>query len=138
MSNFMKALFILGAVLTIGGSLLPWRQEGDFVSYWTYGFQIYPSIKDNGGLLIVLISIIIIMLIFRPLYFIEKPIIWAIALGAALVVDSALHIGKLLIDRIKLSGVVGAPLPQVGLLMASIGSIILLITGVLHYIKRSK
>ncbi len=137
MSNFMKTLFIVGTVLTLIGSFLPWRREGDFVSYWSYGIRIYPSIKDNGGLLIVLLTIIVIMLVFRPPAFIEKPLIWNIVFSLILVFASVFHIGKLLIDRANAIGVIGAPTIQIGLVMVSIGSILLLVSVGLHYFRSS-
>lgn len=135
MSSFTKTLFIVGTVLTLMGSFLPWRREGDFVSYWSYGIHIYPSIKDNGGLLIVLLTIIVIMLVFWPPAFIEKPLIWNILFSLTLVFASVFHVGKLLIDRANAIGVIGAPAIQIGLVMVSIGSILLLVSVGLHYFR---
>jgi hypothetical protein len=137
MSTFTKAMFIVGAILTITGSFLPWQQAGDFVSYWTYGIQVSPSIKDNGGLLIVLLSGIMLMLILRPTGFIEKPAAWAVPLNAALVLISAFQVGRLLIERANASGVIGAPSIEIGLLMVSAGSILLLVASVKDFRKRS-
>jgi hypothetical protein len=134
-SKFTKAMFIFGASLTIGGSFLPWRQAGDFVSYWTYGIQVSPSMQDNGGLLVVLLSIITLMLILRPFGFVERPAAWAISMSAALMLVSAFQVGRLLIERANASGVIGAPAIQVGLLMVSSGSILLLVASVAFYLR---
>lgn len=138
MSTFAKTLFIIGVILTLAGSFLPWRREGDFVSYWTYGIRIYPAIKDNGGLLVVLLTLIVIMLIFRPPNFLEKPLIWSILLSLSLVFNSVFHVSKLFISRANAIGVIGAPTIQIGLVMVSIGSILLLFTAVLYYLKSSQ
>jgi len=136
MSTFTKSMFMVGASLTIAGSFLPWWQAGDFVSYWTYGIQVSPSVQDNGGLLVVLLSSVLLMLIFRPFGFIEKPAAWAIPASAALVLASAFQVGRLLIERTNASGVIGAPSIEVGLLMVSAGSILLLVISVAHYFRR--
>ena len=135
MANSLKTLFIIGAILTLAGSFLPWRREGDFVSYWTYGIRIYPVLKDSGGLLIVILTLIVTILVFRPPDFIGKPLIWGILLSLALVFDSAFHIGKLLIDRTNAIGIIGAPAIQIGLVMVSIGSILLLLSAVIYYFR---
>ncbi len=135
MPNFVKTLFIMGAILTLAGSFLPWRREGDFISYWTYGIRIYPVLRDSGGLLIVLLTIIVIMLVLRPPDFIGKPLFWVILLSLVLVFDSAFHIGKLLIDRTNAIGVIGASAIQIGLVMVSIGSILLLLSAVIYYFR---
>lgn len=135
MPNFVKTLFIMGTILTLAGSFLPWRREGDFISYWTYGIRIYPVLRDSGGLLIVLLTIIVIMLVLRPPDFIGKPLFWVILLSLVLVFDSAFHIGKLLIDRTNAIGVIGAPAIQIGLVMVSIGSILLLLSAVIYYFR---
>jgi hypothetical protein len=128
MSTFTKTLFIIEAILTLIGSFLPWRREGDVVLYLTYGINIFPAIKDNGGLLIVFLTVILVILIFRPPDFIEKPITWSIFLSLALVFDSIFQIGKLFIDHANAIGVVGAPMIQIGLVMVSTGSFLLFFT----------
>jgi len=136
MSTFTKAMFMAGAILTIAGSFLPWRQAGDFVSYWTYGIQVSPSMQDNGGLLVVLLSSIVFMLIFRSFGFIGKSAVWAILASTALVLVVAFQVGGLLIERANARGVIGAPSIEVGLWMVSGGSILLLLTSVAHYFRR--
>lgn len=137
MSTFVKTSVILGAILTLAGSLLPWWREGDFVSYWTYGLRLYPSIKDNGGLLIVLLTLVVIILVFQPPNFIENPLMWNMLLSVALVLASIFHIGKLFTSRVNAGGFVGAPLIQIGLILVSIGSIFLLFSAVLSYFRSS-
>jgi hypothetical protein len=138
MSTFVKTLFLIGAVFTLVGSFVPWQQQGDLVSWWTYGIRIYPSIEDNGGFLIVLMSIIVVMLIFHPPAFIEKPLLWSIVLSVALILDSVFHIGKLYISRGDVTMVVGAPTIQIGLIMVCIGSTLLLFTSMLSFFKSSQ
>lgn len=69
--------------------------------------------------------------------FIEGKQKWAIAIGGALVLDSAFQICIVLIKRSKAGGIVGAPAIHFGLIMVSIGSVILLITSLLHFRKSS-
>jgi hypothetical protein len=109
--------------------------EGDLISYWTPGIRIYPIIKDHGGFLIVLLSLAIIVLVFRPNKFIKNPLIWSIVLGFALVLDTVYQIGKLSLNHAEARGEIGAPMIQIGLIMVSIGSILLFITSVSNYFK---
>ncbi len=137
MRTCLKILYIIGATLTAIGSFLPWWQEGDFISYRTYGIRFYPTIKDNGGLLIMLLIIIMLWKFFRPPRFADNPT-WNIAIGGALVFLSCYHSGRLLIRRIEAGRVIGAPVIQIGLIMVSLGSLLLLIAAVLHYAFHSK
>jgi len=135
MSTNTRVLYIVGAILALAGSFLPWQRAGDPVSYWTYGISIYPTMKDNGGLLIVILTLIVIMLIFRPPDFLQKPLIWGVLLSILLVFDSAFHIGKFFINRAIAIGHTGAPAMQIGLVMVSIGSILLLVSTAISYFR---
>jgi hypothetical protein len=136
MSNTLKNLFIVGAILTFAGSFLPWQQQGDLISYLTNGISVFPPIQDNGGFLIVLLSMVMILLVFRPFAFIDKPTLWSIVVGVALVLDSVFHIGNLLVIRMNAGGVFGAPTIQIGLVMVSLGSILLLIAASLYHLRQ--
>jgi hypothetical protein len=135
MSIFMRISFIVGTIFTIGGSFLPWRQEGDYISYYYPGIRIYPSIHDYGGFMIVLLSIAIIVLAFRPPDFIGEPSIWSIVAGMGLVIASAFHIIKLMVIRADMAGVFGAPDIEIGLIMVFIGSMVLLSIAVVQHWK---
>lgn len=137
MTPFLRILYIIGAALSIGGSFLPWQREGDFVSDWTYGIRFHPSFKDNGGLLIILLSTAVFGLILHPPDFVKRPAIWSVVLGIILVIASGFHVVKWLIQRIEANGVVGAPALQVGLVMVLLGSLLLLLTALLHYSKET-
>jgi len=130
MSTFSRKTFPVAVILTIAGSFLPWQRNGDFISYWTYGVQIYPSMEDNGGLLIVLLTSLVILLFFLPSNFIEKTAACNIFVGLLLVFISTFHIGKLLIIRSNAIGVVGLPTIQIGLIMVFMGSILFLLSAV--------
>ena len=138
MSNILKTSFVCGVILTLIGCFLPWQQGGDFISYWTYGIRIFPSFQDNGGLLIILLTLNALMLIFRPLNFITKPLMWSIVSGFVLVLVSFFHIAKLVISRANESGTIGAPMIEVGLVMVSVGSILLLSALLIYYHKSTQ
>lgn len=133
--SLLRISFILGLFLALIGSFLPWQREGDFISYWTYGIRIYPSLEDNGGVLIVILTLAIILLTVRPIDFIVKPVVWNIMLSSVLVLVSIFHLGSLFFDQAKWSGFVGAPVIQIGLIMVIIGSILLLFTTLASYFK---
>ena len=133
MSNIVKASIIRGLVFTLIGSFLPWQQEGDFISYLTYGIRISPAIEDNGGILTILLSLIVFMLIFRPLKFIKRPFVWSVASGLLLVIASVFHVTQLLISQINATGVIGAPTIEVGLVLVFVGSVLLFFASLLLY-----
>lgn len=141
MSTLVKKLFTIGAVLTLTGSFLPWEIQGDFFTYLTFGIRVdpsTPSIVDNGGVLIVVLSLIVIMLIFRPPKFIGKPLIWSAVLSLALVLVSVFHIGKLVIIHANAGGIMGAPQIDIGLEMVFVGSVILLTATIYIIIQRKE
>ncbi len=129
----MKTPYIIGFVLTVIGSLLPWKVEGDFIPIWTNGIRIYPSIKDNGGLIIILLSLFVVWLAFRPPTFIEKPSQWTVGLSSIIIVDAVIHIIKVMISHEVARGSTGAPTIHIGLIMVLVGSIMLLVTSVINY-----
>ena len=124
-----RILLLLGAVLVIVGSFLPWEIEGDFVSYWRYGVQLFPVFADNGGILVVLLGILIIGLVFRSEGFVKSPAKWVLTSAIALFIIFAYHIVDWLVRRIASYGMIGAPAITIGLLLVGIGSILLLATA---------
>lgn len=125
MATYSRTLYIVGAIAVILGSFLPWQREGDFISYWTYGLQVHPSFKDNGGFLIVFLSAVILGLaLWSPVF--RRLIILIGLLSSILVLLSVYHIGKWLIRRIEAVGAVGAPSLQWGLIVVLGGSLVLL------------
>jgi|WetSurSiteA1Bulk_404760.scaffolds.fasta_scaffold173853_1 hypothetical protein len=119
--NRMETIFLIGIIFTILGSFSPWREQGDFISYWTYGIRLFPRIEDNGGLLIVILSIL--QIVIKHLQDnISKRIFWSITIGVFLLLISIYHIMVLIMDRHKASGIIGAPIISIGLIMILIGS----------------
>jgi hypothetical protein len=133
MPNYMKRLLLVGAILTIGGSFLPWKQEGDFIPYTTPGIRIFPVMQDNGGMLILLLSIAAMVRAFWAFTFIYRSTVWNILVAAALVVDAAYQIGTLLVQSMNYGSILGAPSIQIGLIMVAIGAIIILAVAWLCY-----
>jgi hypothetical protein len=131
MSKIVKISYIIGLILIILGSFLPWYGEGDFIFYLTYGVRIFPSVKDNGGLLIVLLSVIVLLLNFKPPSFIRKPLIWSNVFSFAVVIISVTHIIEIITS--PYSGGLSAPVIQIGLIMVAIGSVILLSMSLICY-----
>lgn len=139
----LKTLSICGLALTSLGSFLPWQREGDLISYLTYGIRIFPSygirifpsIVDNGGLLIVSLSLIVGLLTFNPPRFIKKPLIWKIFFSMGLVIDAAINIVKILFVRARSGGAIGASVIEHGLIMVSLGAIILFLTSLTVYFR---
>lgn len=99
-----RNLLLLGAVLVILGTFLPWEIEGDFLSYWRYGIQILPVFADHGGILVLLFSILIMWLVFRSEDFVNYPTKWVLTSAIVLFIISAYHIVDWLERCIAASG----------------------------------
>jgi hypothetical protein len=124
-----RNLLLLGTALVIVGSFLPWEIEGDFVSTWHYGIQIFPAFEDNGGFLVSLVGIFIILLTLRPEGFVGLQEKWILISATALFIISAYHIVNYFVRRVASSGTVGAPAIKIGLILVGIGAILTLATA---------
>jgi len=133
--KWLKVLCVVGALLAMVGSFLPWWCEGDFIWYCTKGVRISwgmgsgPVIDDNGGMLVLILAIIVVLLIIWPPGIVKDPITLAIVCESGLVAISMYHIGRLVIRRIMMGGMIGAPEVKLGLVMVMLGSLILVVTG---------
>ena len=132
-----RNLLLLGAVLVILGSFLPWEIEGDFLSYWRYGIQLFPIFADHGGILVLLFGIIFIGLVFPSEGLVKYPAKWILTSAIALFIISAYHIVDWLVRRINANGIVGAPAIKIGLIFVGIGSILILATALVMNSKES-
>jgi hypothetical protein len=124
-----RNFLLLGALLVILGSFLPWEVEGDFLSHWRYGIQFFPVVADHGGMIVLLFGILILGLVFRSEGIVKYPVKWILASAIALCILSAYHIVDWLVRRNSAHGIVGAPAIRIGLIMVGIGSILLLATA---------
>jgi hypothetical protein len=139
----LGASYTIGTILNILGSFLPWSCEGDFVwvctkgiriyAHWSPEFKTYPWFEDNGGLVIILLSLVIVGLAARAPGFIKRPAVWSVVCAAILILASIYHIGRWILRGIEMRGVIGAPVPTVGLGFVFLGSCILLIATFRHY-----
>ena len=127
-----RNLPLLGTVLVIIGSALPWEIEGDLVSTWRYGVQLFPVFATNGGIIVSLLGILIIGLVFRSDRFVKHPVKWLLTSAIALFIISAYHIVDLLVRRVSSNGVIGAPAIKIGLIMIAIGSILILAAFIIY------
>jgi hypothetical protein len=134
MENLLNITFIIGAIFAVLGSFLPWKQEGDFLSFWTYGIQINPNIKDNGGLVIVMLIVVLVALNFRSPNIITRPINWCIPISFIIFAISIYHLINLYISRRIIGNIIGAPVIQIGLIMVLIGSTLIIISTFYKYI----
>ncbi len=80
----LNTLEFAGASLIIVGSFLPWERAGDWISipsygirvdiasfkYWISGIHVFP-VHENGGVLAILLTSVIMILIHRPPQFIK-------------------------------------------------------------------
>ena len=122
----LKTLGYIGALFAVVGSILPWEQEGDFVSYWTYGIQLFPVVKDNGGVLVVLLTTAIVILNFHHPESIQNPTWWSLTFSIILSATSLLFVIRWFSHFLQFSSAVGSAKPEIGLVSVVIGSVLLL------------
>ncbi len=118
-----RNLLLLGALLVIVGSFLPWEIQGDFLPYWRYGIQLFPIFADNGGILVLLLGVLLIGLILHPNSLIKHPTQAVLLCAVALSAISTYHIVDWLARRLSSQGIIGAPEIKVGLILIGIGSL---------------
>lgn len=94
-----------------------------------------PGLKDNGGFLVVILTLLVTAIVLRSPNIGEKQLVWSILISLTLVIDSIFHIYKLIISRANAGGVIGSPVIQIGLVMVFIGSILLLLSTSVKYLK---
>ena len=121
---------ILGAFLALVGCFLPWKQEGDLISIWTCGIQVFPTFRDNGGLIVLIITIAMIILKFRTPTVIQRPQSWSISLSVILLVTSMVYAFPLLPGFWITYNSPGTPVIQFGLVLVNTGSLLILISSI--------
>lgn len=136
MTQLFKITYTIGAMLTGLGSILPWERGGDFTPYEIRGFFLVsfpPYYQDYGGALIIILSIAMNLVGFWPYESRKFPLWWNVILGFILFFDVGYHLVKLYLNIVELRGGAGAPTIEIGLVMVTIGSIILLVTALFHF-----
>jgi hypothetical protein len=130
--KFLKILGLVGASLALLGSFLPWEQAGDVISYRTYGIQFFPIVNDNGGWLVVILTLTIILLSFKPPRFIRDPGLWNLIISALLMTTSIIYIARWTVHRFESTGPIGAATLGIGLLCVVVGSALLLWVAIVN------
>lgn len=135
----LKILEFIGITLTIVGSFLPWERAGGFLGtvtngirvdfanfkYWLTGIHEFP-VYDNGGLLVILLTLAIVLLAVQPFRFIKNLILWNLVISAVLMVVSLFFVGRWLIHWYEYSNTVEQPALMIGLVWVVLGSALLL------------
>lgn len=124
-----RNLLLIGAILVVVGSFLPWEIEGDFLFYWRYGIQLFPDFADNGGVIVLLLGALIIGLIFRSESFVKRPTRWVLLCAIILNIISVYHVVDWWARRVLANGIIGVPEIKIGLILVGIGSLITLIAA---------
>jgi hypothetical protein len=137
--KILNILLFLGAPLTIIGSLFPWESAGGFSDYDIYGFQVSPlnfkywvsglhsfTIKDYGGGIVILLTLVIAFLAIKPPRFVKNPTIWNLILSVVLMTASLFFVGRGLYHGIVNINSIEPPSIRPGLFPVVIGSVLLL------------
>jgi hypothetical protein len=129
----------IGASLTIVGSFLPWERAGDWLSYvsngirvdaphfkyWITGIHEFP-IYDNGGVLVVFLTLAIILLAIQPPRFVTTPSLAKLMISVLLMGSALFFVARWLIHRYEYGNAVGRPTLMIGLVCVVLGSGLLL------------
>jgi len=129
----LRTLRLASASLAVVGSFLPWEQQGDPFPYQTYGIKLLPMVNDNGGVLVVLLSLMIVLLAFQPPKFIKNPSLWNLIISVLLMAASLLFIVRWLAHRYGSAGIIGAAQLDIGLIGVVVGSALLLWIAIINY-----
>jgi hypothetical protein len=128
----LSRLEMIGAALTLIGSFLPWgwtdRVEGDGfliingIDIGSYGH--HYDIENNGGMIIILLTLTVVLLAVQVLKIIRNPILWNLIISILLMTTSLCIFGRILMgyDQIRY-----------GLIMVVVGSTFLLWMAVRKY-----
>jgi hypothetical protein len=137
MAGKVKAIFLIGIFLVYGGIFLPWRAEGDLISYITYGIRLYPRFEDNDGLLILILALILVFITLRPLE-VSNSSILSLLFTVGIFLASSVYLFNVISDGRQAGGMIGAPKVGVGLYMVNVGALILLITATTRFFRSSQ
>jgi hypothetical protein len=118
---------IAGALLAVVGTLLPWEVGGDFVPYTVAGVQLAPTVRDNGGVLVLLIAAATVLLRVLRFRYGKAPAAAAVVMATLLVLVVLTHLLDKILLSLELAAVVGAPGPGIGLCVILVGAVLLLI-----------
>ena len=129
----MRFLATFGASIIIVGSFLPWEREGDFVSYWTYGIRLFPKISDYGGVLVLILTLFITLLAFKPPKFIRNPGVWILVISSLLMAVSLIFVTRWLIHHIESADLIGASALGIGLVAVVVGAALVLWSALVNY-----
>lgn len=130
MTKFLKELMFLGLTFNILGSFLPWKRSGDFISYWTFGINFRPIFKDNGGLIIILLTLISFLIFADSKN--NPKILWGVLIinGICLMI-TLYHIVLIVIEKNLSNGSLGGPVVHVGLIIILFGSTFQILSSLL-------
>ena len=127
---------IIGAAFAVIGSFLPWgytyltQSDRPYVIYgidvyldvWFEGVDRFP-VADNGGMIIVVLTLAVVLLSTRAPRIIKNPVLWNLIISILLMTESLLSVRRILAHwEIRF-----------GLLMIVAGSVLLLWMAVRKY-----
>jgi hypothetical protein len=130
----LRWLRLAGAALAMVGSFLPWEKQGDPIPYQTYGIKLFPMVSDYGGALVILLTLTILLLAYRPPSFIKKSSLWNLIISALLMAAALLFVVRWLVHLFEYpAGGIGAPQLEIGLIGVVAGSALLLGIAIRNY-----
>jgi hypothetical protein len=148
MIKMTKTWFKVGLAFTVLGSFMPWWGEGDLFyyvrsgidvnwsgfAYWVRGQHAFP-LEDNGGTLVLVLSIMIGFLDFRTRCLIARSEAWTLICAIALFLASIFHVITLVWERFKIGNDLVGPYIHIGLPVVIMGTLFLLYASVYNYRK---
>lgn len=146
----MKSLNLfetLGAALTIAGSFLPWEMGGGFLGLVTYGVRINAAgfkywvngmihefpVYDQGGLLVILLTVAFILIALHPPRLIRKPNLWNLIISSVLMASSLFFVARWALHLYEYGSTVEQPTLMLGLVCVVSGSMLLWSRALITY-----
>jgi hypothetical protein len=124
-TKLQQGLFWIGVIFCLVGIFLPWEIQGDPILLYTYGIQLFPRMADHGGFEFLLLTV---YLVYGTLMSPPPPQKAGLGylMSAVLLVLSALYFsGRWFLHNILYTGVTGAPVLGIGLILILVGSVML-------------
>ena len=129
MRTWQQRLATVALSLIVVGIFLPWELAGDFMPYRTRGVQLSPRLADNGGFAVFVCAALSGWAMAR------RPNDWRSAslllrpLAVLIFVLLVLQFADVLRHNSEFGGAIGAPVPDVGLYLATASSMGLIVVA---------
>ncbi|MEA5079301.1 MAG: hypothetical protein VB013_12095 [Anaerolineaceae bacterium] len=119
----LKFLFNLTTLLSVLSCFLPWVRGGDLLAYTVNGIHLFPRFQDNGGIIMVILGITMLVLNSGSVREGSKTHVIRYLSSILLLLLTVFQLFWVGLIKNKNAAVIGAPTIQIGLYLVLIGSL---------------